>query len=132
MKESFPVEIKGKTGNPTWTKGGPSPNPAGRTKGIPSLGGDLKESIFRVFYSAGGPDRLIRILNKESPKSDLAFISFVKNILIPILPKRTEYDVEHRSVTFVLSDGSQETFQNDPEDADVVDVIPKSQGEEVG
>jgi hypothetical protein len=104
-----------KTGNPKWVKG-QSGNPAGRPKGIPSVAGDVKESIIRIFQRVDGEARLIKIITAPTKKADEAFLSFVKNILIPILPKKTEFDVEKRVVVFDFGDGTTEQFdRNDPD-----------------
>ena len=121
MESSSIETIKHKGGNPAWVKGGPSPHPQGKPRGIPSVSADVKESIIKTFYSAGGPERLIKIMNAPTKKADDVFLSFVKNIIIPLLPKKTEYDIEHRSVTFVFGDGSQETFKS-TEESGVIDI----------
>lgn len=113
---------KRKGGNPAWTKGGPSPNPAGKPRGLISVAPEVKESIIKAFNAAGGPERMVRLM-KEGKKADQIFISFIRNILVPLLPKRTELDVERRSVTFVFQDGSQETFKSsEKEDEEAVDI----------
>jgi len=112
MEPSNVETTKSKKGNSVWVKGGLSPNPAGRPKGTLSVAPEVKESIIKAFNAAGGPERMIRIMKEGSKRADQIFISFVKNILIPLLPKRTEMDIEHRSVTFVFGDGSQETFKS--------------------
>ena len=115
-----------------WKKGGPSPNPAGRPKGIPSVAGDVKESIIRIFQRVDGEERLIKIINAPTKKADEAFLSFVKNILIPILPKKTEFDVEKRVVVFDLGDGSVERFdRNDPDNVFDIEPEPEKEGEEL-
>ena len=123
-EKTFLPEPKNRGGNPAWQKGGPSPNPAGRPKGIPSVAGDVKESIIKIFQSVNGVERLIKIINPKQPtkKADIAFMSFVKNILIPILPKKTEYEVEKRVVIFDLGDGNEERFEQRDDPDNVFDV----------
>jgi len=131
--ENGEVEIpkeKKKNPNSVWVKGCPSPNPAGRPKGVPSVSADVKESIIKVFYSAGGSERILRIMNAPTKKADAIFLSFLKNIVIPLLPKKTEYDIEHRSVTFVFGDGSKETIKSLEGEDDVIDISSEEEREE--
>jgi hypothetical protein len=127
MEPSGDIE-KHRGGNPAWVKG-QSGNPAGRPRGTVSVAADVKESIIKTFYSAGGPERLIKIMNAKDKKADDVFLSFVKNIIIPLLPKKTEYDIEHRSVTFIFGDGSQETFKS-IEESGVIDIDEESKSQE--
>lgn len=121
MEPSGDIE-KHRGGNPAWVKG-QSGNPAGRPRGTVSVAADVKESIIKTFYSAGGPERLIRIMNAPTKKADDVFLSFVKNIVIPLLPKKTEYDIEHRSVTFVFGEGVPgKTITSSEPHGNVVDV----------
>jgi hypothetical protein len=133
--ENGEVEIpkeKKKNPNSVWVKGCPSPNPAGRPKGVPSVSADVKESIIKTFYSAGGSERILRIMNAPTKKADAIFLSFLKNIVIPLLPKKTEYDIEHRSVTFVFGDRPQEKFESSEtiEDGDVINISNEEEREE--
>lgn len=101
-----------------WKKGDPSPNPAGRPKGIPSVAGNVKESLIRIFQRVDGEERLVKIMTTRkggefTPKAEAAFLSFVKNILIPLLPKKTEFDVEKRVLVLEFGSGQTEKFEGD-------------------
>jgi hypothetical protein len=130
MEQSQNIPEKGKHagGNPAWVKGGPSPHPQGKPKGIPSAAGEIKEGFFHVYLAAGGADRLIKLL-KTSKRADELFKEFCFKVLPSIFPKRTEMDIEHRSVTFIFGDGSQETFKSSEALGGVIDIEeePKSQ-----
>jgi hypothetical protein len=53
-------------GNPTWQKGGPSPNPLGRPRGIRErLGSDIVDSVAKLW--AEGGDDVMRRLMVEQP-----------------------------------------------------------------
>ena len=128
-------------GNNLWVKGGPSPNPAGRPKGIPSVAGNVKESLIRIFQRVDGEERLVKIMTSKkkgefTPKAEAAFLSFVKNILIPLLPKKTEFDVEKRVLVLEFSGGAEQKFEGenlenifDVEAEDVKDSDEEGTGE---
>lgn len=124
-------EITNKKPPGPWIKGMPSPNPAGRGKGVLSVAPEVKESIIKAYFTAGGHERLVRLMN-TGKKADQIFLSFLRNILIPLLPKKTEMDIEHRSVTFIFGDGSQETFKSSEEEAreGVIDIEPEEEKDE--
>lgn len=112
-----------------WIKGTASPNPTGRPKGIPSIGGDVKESIIRIFQRVDGEDRLVKIMTRKkdgefTPKAEAAFLSFVKNILVPLLPKKTEFDVEKKVLVLEFSGGTEEKFGVEKEE-NIFDVESK-------
>lgn len=103
-----------------WKKGDPSPNPAGRPKGIPSISGELKEGLLKAFRAAGGEERVIKLIKeydgadkKKAALHDQRFWAFLKDIIVTLLPKKTEFDVEKRVLVLEFGSGQTEKFEGD-------------------
>jgi len=95
---------------------------SGKTGELVSKSADVKESYFRAFLMAGGLPRLVRLIEekkqgktKESREraaiADKRFLEFCYRVLPTLFPKKTELEVERRSVIFVFGDGKKETLE---------------------
>jgi hypothetical protein len=89
-----------------------------------SRSAEVKEYYFRAFLSAGGLKRLTDLIQqrklgktKESKQkaaeADRRFLEFCYRVLPGLFPKKTELDIERRSVVFVFQGGVSEKFEAD-------------------
>ena len=103
-----------------------------------SRSAEVKESYFRAFISAGGLKRLTDLIQqrklgktKESKhkasEADKRFLEFCYRVLPTLFPKKTELEVERRSVTFVFQGGVKEKYEVDVSVAMVGDSVVEAE-----
>jgi hypothetical protein len=97
---------------------------------------EIKESFFRAFQKAGGMERLVKLIGeqklgsspttakrKKAEEADRKFLEFCYKVLPQLFPKRTELEVETRSVKFVFAGGKVLTSEERiTKEEDVVDI----------
>jgi hypothetical protein len=87
-----------------------------------SKSADVKESYFRAFLMSGGIKRLVQLIEQKkqgktkdsrskAALADKRFLEYCYRVLPGLFPKKTELEVERRSVIFVFGDGKKETFE---------------------
>lgn len=132
--EDSVLEPKQKGGTPRKTSSSGTYLP-GRPSKTVSKAAEIKESFFRAFQKAGGLERLVKLLEAEklgksptkekrrkSEEKDRRFLEFCYKVLPNLFPKKTELEVETRSVVFRFSDGKMEKFSEQVKRDDVVDI----------
>ncbi len=87
---------------------------------------EIKESFFKAFEKAGGIDRLVRVISEvklpknptqfmkdKKERQDRKFLEFAFKVLPALFPKKTELDIERRTVIFKFSGGKVEKFESE-------------------